>query len=178
MRALFLFFVVLIWCSEVCAQKFSAEKGYIKFFSSAAIEDITAENKMASSIFNEQTGEIDFSVPINEFQFEKSLMKQSFNEKYLESEKFPQATFQGKLSGYQKPLTTRQNATATGKMTIHGIAREVVVQGSIENDKGNLVMRAKFKVKLADYNITIPKLLWRNIAEQVEVTVVFNYSSL
>ena len=39
-------------------------------------------------------------------------------------------------------------------------------------------MKAKFMVKLVDYKIKIPQLLWKNIAEEVEVTVEFNYKSL
>src|SRR6478609_3763044 len=90
------------------AQKFTAEKTYVKFFSDAAIEDITAENTKTSSIFNEATGDIVFSVPIKEFEFAKSLMKEHFNEKYMESEQFPKATFQGVISGYQSSSAGEQ----------------------------------------------------------------------
>jgi hypothetical protein len=38
-----------------------------------------------------------------------------------------------------------------------------------------LSMKTKFIVKLADYDIEIPQLLWQNIAEQVEVTGDFVY---
>jgi len=38
-----------------------------------------------------------------------------------------------------------------------------------------LLMKSKFIVKLEDYKIAIPQLLWQNIAEQVEVTVDFTF---
>src|SRR6266478_4827410 len=87
------------------AQKFTSDKTYVKFFSDASIEDITAENTKSSSIFNEATGDVVFSIPIKEFEFDKSLMKEHFNEKYMESEQFPKAIFQGKISGYQASAT-------------------------------------------------------------------------
>ena len=68
----------------------------MSFFSDAAIEDITAENKTASGIFNSATSDIAFSIPIKEFEFAKSLMKEHFNEKYMDTEKYPKSTFQGK----------------------------------------------------------------------------------
>src|SRR5579859_2531044 len=63
---------------------------------------------------NEATGDVVFSVPIKEFEFEKSLMKEHFNEKYMESEQYPKATFQGKIAGYQGSVSGEQKATATG----------------------------------------------------------------
>ncbi len=168
----------VLFSFEMNAQKFTTEKTYIKFFSDAAIEDITATNTKASSIFNEANGDIVFSVPIKEFEFEKSLMKEHFNEKYMESDQFPKAIFQGKISGYQPTTAGEQKATASGKFIIHGVEQEVTIPGTIENNNGALKMKAKFVVKLADYKIKIPQLLWKNIAEEVEVTVEFNYKAL
>jgi len=160
------------------AQKFTSEKSYVKFFSDAAIEDITAENTKSSSIFNETSGDVVFSIPIKEFEFAKSLMKEHFNEKYMETEQFPKSTFQGKISGYQSAVSGEQKATASGKLTIHGVTQDVQLPGTIVNANGTITMKAKFMVKLADYKIKIPQLLWKNIAEEVEVTVEFNYKSL
>src|SRR5262245_26257092 len=94
------------------AQKYTAEKAFISFFSDATIEDITAQNTKAQTIFNSATGDLVFSVPMKEFQFEKSLMQEHFNEKYVESEKFPKATFQGKLEGYDMSKPGGQDARA------------------------------------------------------------------
>lgn len=161
-----------------CAQKYSIDRSFVKFFSDAAVEDITAENSKSSSIFNEVTGEVVFSIPIKEFEFEKSLMKQHFNEKYMESDQFPKAMFQGKINGFQANATGEQKATAKGKLTIHGVEQDVEIPGTILKANNSILMKSKFIVKLADYKIKIPQLLWKNIAEEVEVTVEFNYKSL
>jgi hypothetical protein len=178
MKRVFLVTVGIIVAFLAHSQKFTADKTYIKFFSDAAIEDITAENTKSSSIFNEITGDVVFSIPNKEFEFEKSLMKEHFNEKYLETEQFPKSTFQGKISGYQSSITGEQKATAIGKMTIHGVTQDVQIPGTMLMANGVLTMKAKFMVKLADYKIKIPQLLWKNIAEEVEVTVEFNYKPL
>jgi hypothetical protein len=166
---------ILTVASHAFGQKFVADKTYILFYSHATIEDITADNKKASSIFNAATGDIVFSIPINEFQFAKSLMQEHFNEKYMESDKFPKATFQGKIAGYDAAATGPQSLKATGKLTIHGVTKEVENPGTLEKQNDKLSMKTKFIVKLADYDIEIPQLLWQNIAEQVEVTGDFVY---
>ncbi|MBS1487050.1 MAG: YceI family protein [Bacteroidetes bacterium] len=170
--------MVLVLAIPSRAQKFSSDKSFIRFFSSAAIEDITAENRMGSSIFNEETGEVVFSVPIREFQFAESLMKGEFNQKYMESEKFPKAIFEGKITGYAKDVSSEQTVVAAGKLTIHGVTKNVEIHGSIKNENDHKVMKSKFIVKLEDYDVKVPEFLWQKIAEQVEVTVEFNYKSL
>jgi polyisoprenoid-binding protein YceI len=173
-RFTFLLALTVIGASAL-AQKYTIEKANVSFFSDAAIEDIKAENKKASSIFNSANGEIVFAIPINGFQFEKSLMQEHFNEKYMESDKYPRSTFQGKIAGFDSKGNGTQQVTATGKLTIHGVTKDVEIPGTIEKQDTRLVMKSKFMVKLADYKIAIPQLLWQNIAEQVEVTVDFSY---
>jgi polyisoprenoid-binding protein YceI len=157
------------------AQKYTAEKSYISFYSNAAIEDITANNKKVSSIFDATTSDLVFSVPIEEFKFAKSLMREHFNEKYMESDKYPKATFAGKVTGYDPSRSGMQEAKAVGKLTIHGISKDVEIPGTLEKIGDKLQLKSKFIVKLADYKIEIPQLLWKNIAEQVEVTADFLY---
>lgn len=159
----------------VLAQKFVTDSSHVSFFSEAAIEDIKAHNKAAKSVFDASTGEIVFSVPIGEFEFEKSLMKEHFNENYLETEKYPKSTFKGKLIGFE-PTTGVQEVTASGTLEIHGISREVSIPGKIDYSEGNVRADAVFMVKLKDYKIKIPRLLFQNIAEEIEVTVTFYYS--
>src|ERR1700754_1417060 len=98
------FFLLILLAVSITgfSQKYTTEKTSITFYSHAPLEDIRAENKKASAIFNSATGDIAFSVPMKEFKFAKSLMQQHFNEKYVESEKFPKSTFQGKIVGYKE----------------------------------------------------------------------------
>jgi polyisoprenoid-binding protein YceI len=157
------------------AQKYVADKSTVVFFSDAAVEDITAKNTKSSSIFNVETGEIAFSIPIQDFEFAKSLMKEHFNEKYMETEKYPKSTFQGKIEGYDPKASGTQNAKATGKLTIHGVTKDVAIPGTLEIAPEKALLHSKFIVKLDDYNVKRPQLLWKNIAEQVEVTIDFTY---
>ena len=151
------------------------EKSFVSFYSHATIEDIKAENKKSVSIFNTETGDIVFAIPIKEFQFVKSLMQEHFNEKYMDSEKYPKSTFQGKVTGFDRKGSGAQPATAKGKLTIRGVTQEVEVPGTVEIIKDRVVVKASFIVKLDDYKIERPTLMLQNIAEQVEVKIEFTY---
>ena len=159
-------------------QSFKSSSSEVSFFSSAPLEDITAKNSKASSLFNAETGEVAFVVPIRGFQFRKSLMQEHFNENYLESDKYPEATFEGRLSGYDLDRSGTQQAVAVGKMTIHGVTRQVKIEGVLNSSSGGLTMQAKFPIRVADYDIDIPTVVFYNIAEVVEVNVRFNYQEI
>lgn len=175
MKRVALVFFALSFTYNALAQKYISEKGIISFFSDAAIEDIQAENSMVGSLFNGSTGELVYIVKIKDFKFEKSLMREHFNEKYMETEKFPKSTFEGKVVGFKTATPGEQKVKAVGKLTIHGVTRDVDIPGTIEFNNGKAVMKSKFIVKLQDYNIKIPKLVWQNIAEQIEVKIDFTY---
>lgn len=156
------------------AQLLKVEKSKITFFSDALLEDIAATNTMSAALFDVSKGEFAFEVPIKEFQFDKDLMKQHFNEKYMETERYPKATFGGKLDGFDASKSGTQSVTAVGKLTIHGVTRETKIPGTIEiADNKKALIKAKFMVKLEDFKIKIPSVVFQNIAEEVEVTVDF-----
>jgi hypothetical protein len=170
--------ILLCLSSVVSAQKFTAEKGQISFFSDAPIEDIEAVNTVVGSLYNAATGEMVYILKIRDFIFPKALMREHFNEKYMESEKFPKSTFQGKVEGYTPGASGIQKVKAVGKLSIHGITRDVQVPGTMENVNGKLLLKSRFSLKLADYDIKIPTIVWQNIAEEVEVRIDFTYKPL
>ncbi len=166
--------ILLVISVNLYAQKYTAESGAVSFFSEAPLENIEAHNNEAKSIFDADNGNIVFSIPIKGFTFAKSLMQEHFNENYLESDKYPNATFEGKIINFQKK-SGEQKATAKGTMTIHGVSKEVEIAGTINMKEDKIVIDSKFPLKVADYEIEIPKIVFYNIAEEVEVSAEFTY---
>jgi hypothetical protein len=159
-------------------QRFFIEKASISFFSDGVIEDIAAKNDKVTSIFDVHQGDIAYLLNVSDFQFDKKLMQVHFNEKYMESEKYPKSSFQGKIIGFDPSSSGIQKVKAVGKLTIHGVTKEVEFPGTAEVRNNQLYLKSKFVVKLKDYNIKVPQIVWQNIAQQVEVTVDFNYRPL
>lgn len=172
MKKLF-WLLITVLPGSVSAQKFISETSTVTFFSKATIEDIAARNEKSMALLDVGTGDIACSIPVKDFTFEKSLMQEHFNEKYMETEKYPKASFQGKVSGFVAATPGPQAVHAVGKLTIHGVARDVDVTGTLETKGDRILLRAKFMVTLEDYDIKRPQVLWKNIAEAVEVTLDF-----
>jgi polyisoprenoid-binding protein YceI len=107
------------------------------------------------------------------FKFKNALMEEHFNENYMETEKFPNSTFKGKIN---EPVDLTKDGetkvTVTGKMEIHGVTKDETYNGTITKSGNDIVIKTKFKIKLADYNIKVPSLYVKNIAEVVDVDVM------
>mgnify|MGYP002634469255 CR=1 FL=1 len=170
-------FVFLAYVGQTNAQAiYTTDTSMVSFFSATPVENIEAFNTASTSLINVPKSEIAFRVPISSFQFEKTLMQEHFNENYMETEKFPYATFKGKLSdSLDISKDTIYNITATGMMNIHGVDRAETYTGTIEVKDGKASLKCEFKVKLKDHKIKIPKVVFTNIAEEIDVKVFFQY---
>jgi polyisoprenoid-binding protein YceI len=157
------------------SQKYMTKTGFIRFYSETPIETIQADNKQVNAALDSQTGDFVFKVLMKSFLFEKALMQEHFNENYVESDKFPNATFQGKVMNLSQVDFSKEgtyDATIEGDLTIHGVTRKISEKGSFEVKAGGKVQgKSKFMVKPADYDIKIPGAVVKNIAESIEVTV-------
>jgi len=172
--------LLLPFCS-LAQDLYKAEDVFVSFFSDATIEDIAAENHKATSFLNTKTGEMVFSIPIREFEFEKSLMKEHFNENYMEVEKgknYERATFKGKITNLSEVNLDEEGeheVTVEGDLMIHNVSKPYKTTGKLVRKGDVITGEAKFMVRLEDHKVKIPKMLFSNIAEEVEVTAKPEY---
>jgi len=165
---------VMLSFSISYAQKYITKNGHIRFFSAAPLENIEASNYQINAALDSETGEIVFKVLIKAFEFDKALMQEHFNENYMESDKYPNSLFKGKVSNLETIGFGKEGeytAILKGDLTIHGETHEVEVSGVFEISGDNIKAKAVFTVLLEDYNIKIPKAVTENIAKEIEITV-------
>jgi polyisoprenoid-binding protein YceI len=156
---------------------------HINFFSHTPIEDISSDNYAVVSSITTSTGEVVFSVPMQSFKFEKSMMQKHFNRAdFLNTKQFPKAKFKGKitnLSGVNFKKDGTYNATFEGEMTIHGVTKKVTEKGKIQVNTGEITLDLNLKVALADYKIALKKgKPSKNVAKEIDVTVKAEYKAI
>jgi len=149
-----------------------SKEGYVHFFSEAPLENIEAVNNKAAGVIDAETGNFAFRIQIQDFIFEKSLMQEHFNENYMESERFPIATFKGRISDFQTlDLTSQQTLSVSGELYLHGITKKISVIATLFEENQHLKLNASFVIKLEDYEIDIPTVVMYKIAEEIEVDI-------
>jgi hypothetical protein len=154
--------------------KYYTKSGKISFFSTTAAENISAVNKSAVCLLDPKTGDLQFAVLMKGFEFRKALMQEDFNRDYVESTKFPKSEFKGQITNNSSVNYTTNgtyNVNVSGKLTVHGVTRNVETSGTITVKDGKLNTNSVFNVVYADYNISIPKIYKDNIANSIKVTV-------
>lgn len=153
------------------SQIYMGEKCKITFFSATAMENIDATNSVTKPVFNAKTGDFVIKAQQSAFVFKSAFMQEHYNENYVESEKFPYATFKGKVKeviDYSKDGS--HNVTMEGTLDMHGVELPRTINGTIVVKGGAITMDAKFDVKVADHKIKVPSLYVEKIAESVQVT--------
>lgn len=167
--------------SSAFAQRYMTREGYVRFFSSTPMENIEATTNQASSVIDPSNGNLVFQVVMRSFGFEKALMEEHFNENYVESEKFPKATFSGviqNLSAVNFTKDGKYEVTVVGKLNIHGVDQDRTVQGVITVSGNEVLFETEFEVVPENHGIEIPSIVRDKIASQMDVTVKAKYQAV
>ena len=149
--------------------------GSVSFEGRSLFSKIIAVNNSAVCVLDTKTGAVHFSLLIQGFEFKKSLMQTHFNEKYMESDKFPNSEFKGQLINNNIVKYTTDGAypaMVKGKLTIHGVTKDVTTNGKIIVKTGKISLNASFTIQVPDYNIKA------NMKDQVTISVDCNLEPL
>lgn len=179
MNKLLIFILCLSMTQAATAQKYFTRTGTIRFHSHTTLEDIKAENRKVVSILDVPTGALEFSLLMKDFDFPNDLMEQHFNETYVESDKFPKATFKGKITDISKVDFSKDGkytVNYVGKLTIKDVTKEYSGTALLEIKGGKVTATSDLKIKPKEFNIEIPATNAANIAEVIDVTISMDYA--
>ena len=174
-KSLTLVFLLVLSSSYANAPSllFSTGAGTITFTSDAPLELIQASSNKLKGWLNPDSKQFSFTIDIKTFKGFKIYMQQKhFNENYLESDKYPQASFQGKIiEDLDLHRDGLYNIRAKGNLSIHGVTQERIIKCNLTIKNGLVSVKANFIVLLADHNIAIPKVLDQKLASNIKIEV-------
>ncbi len=161
-------------------ERFSTRTGEITFHSETSMENIDAVNHKASGVLDVSGSQVQVTMLIKAFEFDKALMQEHFNENYMESNTYPKGEFKGKLGGFTTENLAKPGkyeVTLTGELDIHGVKQQRTLNGTIEVDAaGTLKTACDFIVKPADHGIKVPGGV--NVAEEIQVKARMDFQKL
>lgn len=181
MKTTILTVALILFSITSFAQKYMTQNGTIKFYSEAPLENIESYNNQVSSVIDFESGEMVFSLLMKAFNFEKALMQEHFNEKYVESSKFPKATFKGQLIdfNFSELGSEEMKVKIKGKLTIHGVTNDIETFATLKKTGDNKIKgKSTISILLEDYNIKIPSSVKENISKEIDITIEMNYEKL
>ncbi|WP_304197437.1 YceI family protein [Flavobacterium alvei] len=172
-----LFIVFLFAVKNSFAQKEIATTiGLVYFEASVPLfEEVAATNKTVSCVLNLKTGEITSVVKMNEFRFKLSLMEEHFNQKYLETNYFPNATLKGKIEGFNINIIDENSKEfkLNGVLKIHGKSKKISILVKVKNLNKTIEISSNFNLSVKDFDIKIPEILSMKVAEVAKIQTLF-----
>ena len=175
LRILFATLLLVAAASAIQAQdRYLCRNGHVWFHSHTPFEDIEAHNNEAAGVITPATGEMAFQLLNKSFKFERALMEEHFNENYMESDTYPKSDFKGKIVNLNEVNFSKDGvypAVAEGNLTVHGKAKTIRVNGTIEVKGSKIFVKAKFDAVPQDYGIEIPGAVRDKFAKSMEVNV-------
>lgn len=159
-------------------EKYLTKSGKITFFSEAAMENIEAENNQVLSIVDSKEGKMAIAILMKSFLFEKALMQEHFNENYVESDKYPKATFKGTIENFKNAYesASKTEVNVKGTLTIHGKSKDVLIPATFLKSDKTITMVGEFYITLSDFDVKIPAVVAKNIAEKIKISFDFKHS--
>jgi polyisoprenoid-binding protein YceI len=155
------------------SQKFMCKDGVTKFTSEAPLELIKAESNKTAGVIDIKSKNVAFSIEVESFHgFNSGLQREHFLENYMETEKFPKATFKGKII---EDIDFTKNGTfmvrCKGILSLHGIDKEKIIKVKIIIKEGEIYTDCTFDIPLEDHNISVPKVVNKKIASLITIDV-------
>jgi hypothetical protein len=149
------------------------KKSTIVFHSNAQLELIKASSSQLKGIIDADKRTFAFSVAMKTFDgFNSPLQKEHFNENYMESDKFPVASFTGHI--IEEDDFTKDgsyNIRAKGKFNVHGVEQERIIQGDLVVKNGTIKLSSIFTVLLSEHDIKIPRIVHEKLASEIKVII-------
>ncbi len=176
-RILIAAFALMSLANSATAQKFYTKNATFSFDGTAdkSPESIKASCNTSTVVVDAASGKVEASVQMKGFHFKNALMESHFNENYMQSAKFPKATFNGAIEGWKAEFLKKDgavNVIMKGTMTMHGVTKNVEIRGVVTVKGGAIVGgTASFSVVLADYQIDIPAQNLNTISKKVKIEI-------
>lgn len=162
--------------SAIGQEKFATKTGEITFEASVpSFEEVKANNTNVSAVLNTSTGDFAALALMKGFRFKVALMEEHFNENYIESSKYPKATFKGTIQDFNlSGMSGKKNYVIKGTLNLHGVDKNIEVPATISMKDGAIQLIAQFVLRPEEFGIKIPSIVSNKIAEDVNVSFVFS----
>jgi len=159
MRRLLLLAWVAMAAAPVSGQAFRTESGTAQFTSSVPLHTFTGTSDRLAGRIDLAEGVVDFYLDLE--TLDTGIGKRDKDmRKTLETDRWPFASFYGTLAPpLDSTSTAAQAVRVSGTFSIHGVEREIEVEGTIRRSQDGLHVQAAWSLDLDDYDITPPRLL-------------------
>jgi len=120
-----------------------------------------------------------FEVDLKTLDTGIGLRNRHMRDNYLQTDKFPDASFKGKITNVTPAAQGPFKVDADGEMFIHGVTKYIKISGVLtKSGNSDYNLKTNFSIKLSSYNIDIPSIMMVKLSEVIELQLNFNLFSV
>lgn len=179
MKNYMLVIVLSLVAHNAISQIYAGSEGTVTFVSEAPLETIKATSNILKGAIDPSQNTFAFSVEIASFEgFNSALQRTHFNENYLESSRYPTASFSGEIIEEVDWQAEQVYAVrAKGILRVHGVEQERIIKGTLTITADRIDIASEFTVLLSEHRISIPKIVAQKISKEINVVISSSLSS-
>lgn len=177
MKKTFLLFALSLTVMAGFAQsKKTTTSATVAFDATTPIDALPkAETKTAVAALDTKKGTVKFEAQLKSLTFPNPKIQEHFNApNWLDSEKFPTATFNGKITNLSA-VNFKKDGTYTanveGDLSLHGKTQKITTTATIVVAGKAVTASSDFSVKLADFGVDGPAVGAGKVAKEPKVSV-------
>ncbi len=168
LRSFFFFYLLL---NHAYAQTFTTESGHAEFKAKASLNSYTGNSDQLKGRINLKEKTVYFTIPFESIDTGIKKRNKHMME-LIETDKYPNAEFEGKIiSDFNAEKDGSQKVTVKGNFKMHGVSKEITVEGSLTRNGDKLTAEADWKVLITDYKITPPKILGNKVQDEHTIII-------
>lgn len=174
---LILIFSFLIYAVEYNVEK--SPRNLVKFISDAPMEDFEGTTSSIDGYIkwdgDDLTSKSDlyFEVDLRTLDTGIGLRNRHMRDNYLHTDRYPYASYRGRVIKADKKDNNSYSVTTDGKMTIHGVTKPMKLDGTMTYERNGFRIKSNFSIKLTDYKVEVPRLMFMKISEKIELAADF-----
>jgi polyisoprenoid-binding protein YceI len=162
------------------AQKYITRDAYIYFNPNKDQnhKDYEAATKEGTAVLQADKSEVALLVPMKTFHFNNALLEEHFNENYLNTDKYPNATYKGKLVGFTPDMLTKDgvyNISSEGQVTLHGVTQTFKSPVKLTVSGKTATFYCEFKIKAEDFKIDIPGIVQDKLSKETPLKATIKF---
>jgi hypothetical protein len=166
-RLVLVAFSVLWVTVNAQSQQYLTQNGTITFISRAPMLEFEGKSSNLVGLIHPTSDSVDFYIDLNTLDTGIELRNRHMRDSYLETKKYPFAEFTGTFSpSIDLSSHSTQRVVTKGMFTLHGISNMLEIPGTITPvNQNQLLLKAEWTVKLSDFNIQIPRVVFYELSE-------------
>lgn len=165
---------IIFWTSLAVSgfsQSFYSETGTAIFYSKVPLHTFSGTSNTLTGLINLDDSTVDFFLDLETLDTGNGKRDKDMK-LTLDTKNYPYGEFFGKLTSEFDPNNpVDQEVVVEGMFKIHGKEKEVTVTGTLKPDGETLHLKASWILRLEDYEIVPPKLLFIKVDQEQEIEI-------